>query len=168
MPFPHPQVFVILLIRFLKTGNSLPKKPDALDFSSPSSWAEGSPSSCHIPEAQHLGGAVIKAIPLPLREAPDVSSMTPRLPILPERLCAFIRHLQRGTRQSGRPRDARPLMCWGKDVSEYYKHPRGSEAGQGRKDLEGIRQKKRARACTWEIHGGTALSFFLFQKGRYC
>lgn len=67
MPFPDPRVFVILLIRFLKTGNSLPKKPDALDFSSPSSWVEGSPSSCHIPEAQHLGGAVIKGIPLPLR-----------------------------------------------------------------------------------------------------
>lgn len=62
-----PSPFSILLIRFLKTGNSLPKKPDALDFSSPSSWAEGSPSSCHIPEAQHLGGAVIKAIPLPLQ-----------------------------------------------------------------------------------------------------
>ena len=36
-----------------------------LSFSSSSSWVEGSPGSCRIPEAQHLRGAVIKATPLP-------------------------------------------------------------------------------------------------------
>lgn len=109
---------------------------------------------------------MIKAIPLPLREAPDVSSMTPRPPILPERLCAFIRHLQRGTRQSGRPRDARPLMCWGKDVSEYYKHPRGSEAGQGRKDLEGTKQKRGREPALGKFMEEWHCLFSYFRKGN--